>query len=207
VPLASPFVATYHLEIDPDLPSGKGETQVFFPGGQTAGSSDMLVKVIPAEGRSWFANFLGGDYPLTCLTTHPDPDVFCAVVRGAGYLVRASAPQDCVEVRAIPVLQVLPDISHRLLFFASFTGIAAYGWSGMAWRKDFVMDGLQILGLNESEMRIRGDHHAGPEEQLVVDGTTGALLELPCGHRRWEAFVDPYPGQECLVCGRRRIQP
>ena len=53
--------------------------------------------------------------------------MFCAVVRGAGCMVRADDAHVWSEVRAHPVLQVIPDLDHELLLFADFTGIAAYG--------------------------------------------------------------------------------
>jgi hypothetical protein len=202
----TPFAAAYELEPDVDLPaSGGGPAQFFYPGARETGSSDLLVKVTPFNGEPWLANFAAEGFPLTALTTCPDPNVFCAVVRGAGYMVRADDAHVWSDVRAHPVLQVIPDLDHELLLFADFTRIAAYGTGGLSWRADFVLDGLKILSRTGTELWIRGEHYATGEEQLVIDVMTGEIVQLPCGHRRWTDFSKPRPGRTCSVCGAKRM--
>lgn len=202
----TPFAAVYELELDVDLPAaGGGPAQFFYPGAREAGSSDLLVKVTPFGGEPWLANFAAEGFPLTAVTTCPDPNMFCAVVRGAGYMVRADDAHVWSEVRAHPVLQVIPDLDHELLLFADFTRIAAYGTGGLVWRADFVLDGLKILSRTGTELWIRGDHYATGEEQLVIDVMTGEIVQLPCGHRRWTDFSKPSPGRTCSVCGAKRM--
>jgi hypothetical protein len=202
----TPFAAAYELELEVDLPAaGGGPAQFFYPGAREAGSSDLLVKVTPLNGEPWLANFAADGFPLTAVTTSPDPNMFCAVVRGAGYMVRADDAHVWSEVRAHPVLQVIPDSDHELLLFADFTRIAAYGTGGLAWRADFVLDGLKILSRTGTELWIRGDHYATGEERLVIDVMTGEIVQLPCGHRRWTDFSKPRPGLKCSVCGAKRM--
>lgn len=123
----TPFAAAYELELDVDLPAaGGGPVKLFYPGAREAGSSDLLVSVTPFDGDPWLANFAAGGFPLTAVTTCPDPNTFCVVVRGAGYLVRADDGHVWSEVRAHPVRQVIPDLDDELLL-ADFTRIAAYG--------------------------------------------------------------------------------
>jgi hypothetical protein len=210
--IETPFVAAYELETDVDLPgAGDGPAQFFYPGGlETAsvavGSSDLLLKIMPINRQPWLANFSGDDYPFTTVTTCPDPDSFCAVAHGLGYVVKANNPRNWSEVRALPILQVFPDEDHELLLFADFTRIAAYAKAGPAWLADLVLDGLKILSRTGTELRIRGDtYDPGSEEQLVIDVLTGEVIELPCGHRNWTPFIKPYPGRKCLVCGERRL--
>ncbi len=100
---------------------------------------------MPFGGEFWLANFAAGGFPLTAVTTCPDPNMFCAVVRGAGYTVRVDDPQLWSGVRAHPVEQVIPDLEHELLLLADFTRIVAYGAGGLVWSASFVLDGLKIL--------------------------------------------------------------
>jgi len=205
----TPFAAAYDLELDVDLPSADGgPVQLFYPGArETGGSSDLLVKVTPLGGETWLANFAAGGFPLTAVTTCPDPHTFCAVVRGAGYMVRADDAHLWSDVRAHPVLQVIPDLDNELLLFADFTGIAAYGTGSLVWQADFVLDGLKILSRTGNELWIRGDHYATGEEQLVIDAMTGEIVQLPCRHRRWTDLTKPHPGRLCSVCGVKRMNP
>jgi hypothetical protein len=209
IALEKPFPAAYELALEVELPPGAdGPLQLFYPEAREAGgSSDLLIKVMPSGREPWLANFAADDYPLTVATTCPDPQVFCVIARGLGYLVRVDDPRVWSEVRAIPVLQVFPDSDHKLLLFADFTRIAAYGEAGLVWRADLVMDGLKILSRTGTEVSIRGDNYAAGEERLVIDVTTGELVQLPCGHRDWTIFIKPYPGRECSVCGQQRINP
>ena len=162
---------------------------------------------MPFDGEPWLANFAAEGFPLTAVTTCPDPNTFCAVVRGAGYMVRADDAHVWSDVRAHPVRQVIPDLDRELLLFADFTGIAAYGTGGLVWLADFVLDGLKILSRTGTELWIRGDHYAAGEEQLVIDVVTGEIVQLPCGHRRWTDFTKPNPGRTCSVCGAKRMNP
>jgi hypothetical protein len=204
----TPFAAAYELELNVDLPAaGSGAVQFFYPGAKEAGSSDLLVRVAPFAGDAWLANFAGGGFPLTAVTTCPNPSFFCAVVWGAGFMVRADDAHVWSKVRAHPVRQVIPDLDHELLLFADFTRIAAYGTGGLVWSADFVLDGLEVLSRTGTELWVRGDHYATGEERLVIDVMTGEIVQLPCGHRNWTDFTKPYPGRMCSVCGAQRINP
>lgn len=204
----TPFAAAYELELEVDLPAaGGGPVQFFYPGAKEAGSSELLVKVTPFDGEPWLANFAAGGFPLTAVTTCPDPNIFCAVVRGAGYMARADKAHVWSKVRAHPVQQMISDLDHELLLFADFIKIAAYGTGGLVWSADFVLDGLKVLSRTGTEIWIRGDNYATGEEQLVIDVMTGEIVQLPCGHRHWTDLTEPHPGRICFVCGAKRMNP
>ena len=203
----TPFAAAYELELDVDLPAAGGGPQFFYPGAGEAGSSHLLVRVTPFDGDPWFANFAAGGFPMTAVTTCPDQNFFCAVARGAGYMVRADDAHVWSKVRAHPVQQVIPDLDHELLLFADFTRIGAYGTGGLVWSAEFVLDGLKVLSRTGKELWIRGDNYATGEEQLVIDVMTGEIVQLPCGHRNWTDFTKPRPGRRCSVCGARKMNP
>jgi len=117
----TPFAAAYELELNVDLPAaGGGPVQFFYPGAREAGSSDLLARVTPFDRDPWLANFAAGGFPLTAVTTCPDPNLFCAVVRGAGYMVRADDAHVWSKVRAHPVQQVIPDLDHELVVVRGF---------------------------------------------------------------------------------------
>jgi hypothetical protein len=122
-------------------------------------------------------------------------------------MVRADDPHGWSGVQANPVDQVIPDLEHELLLLADSTGIVAYGAGGLVWSASFVLDGLKILSRTGRELWISGDDYAADEEQLVIDVTTGEIVQLPCGHRRWTDFTKPHPGRTCTVCGAKRMNP
>lgn len=69
----------------------------------------------------------------TGLYSWPHDATLCVVARGAGYLVRVDDPLDWQLVVARPVIDVRPIPSRRIVVFANYTELIAYGASGVAW--------------------------------------------------------------------------
>lgn len=87
---------------------------------------------------------------VTRVLSMPDPEKFCVVARGAGYV--ASAPQagTWAAVRTIPIIDVRVVPTAGLVVFANYTEILAYGEGGVKWRtKRLAWDGLKIVAVGD----------------------------------------------------------
>lgn len=81
----------------------------------------------------------------------PDPSRICVIARGQAYVVRADEPTSWEPVGAVPITNVLPLPSKRLLVLATFTRLVAYGETGVKWTtKRLSSDGLQISSTTDS---------------------------------------------------------
>ncbi len=149
----------------------------YYPGGsQGSGHDGLILRVRPASGAAWWGTFgLVGKGFVSGVFTTPDPNRFCIVASGDGFLVSAEDPTWWEEVRAIPVRGVWPVKAHGLLVFADFTELCAYGENGLKWRtKRLVLDGLKITEITEHAIRGEGDGIPPSETvEFCVDLLTG----------------------------------
>jgi hypothetical protein len=99
------------------------------------------------------------------------------VARGAGYLVSASAPATWEAVRAVPIIDVRPVLSARIIVFATYTEIVGYGELGEAWRtKRLAWDGLKIVAVGDSLLVGEyWDPRSETPQRFEVDLGTGVL--------------------------------
>ncbi|HJU07468.1 MAG TPA: hypothetical protein VJ727_03200 [Rhodanobacteraceae bacterium] len=127
----------------------------YFPGATTEGGSDgVLVKVHPRSGGAWLGTFAFGEYSqrgMSGLFSTPDPERFCVVAGGAGYLVTASDPKLHENLEIKPITDIRPILARNLIVFADFTQLLAYGPHGREWKSDRIAwDGLQICKITDS---------------------------------------------------------
>ncbi len=93
---------------------------------------------------------------FSCVRGTLDPNRTCVVSNGAAYIVKADEPAVWEQVPIVPVLDVRPLPTHRLLVFSDFTRLAAYGINGLAWRSPRVCwDELKILKRRATPLKAR----------------------------------------------------
>jgi hypothetical protein len=136
------------------------------------------LRVTPQRGAAWAGFFAPGfdsDQVVNAVCSSPDPDYFCAVVGGYGYLVNAGDPGQWLRVEQRPVmdLRVLPQ--QGLLLFAGFTSITAVGGAGIVWTTERLSwEGLTITEIDGDKLRGHGwDALADKEVPFEVDLKTG----------------------------------
>ena len=94
------FQCKYSIEALEELGA---EERYYYPGATTKGGKDgLIVEVISLEGKRWIGVFAFGEISpkgISGIYSMPDPDKFCVVSRGAGYIVSSSDPEDWQEVK------------------------------------------------------------------------------------------------------------
>lgn len=171
------FDHNFEVEADVESPGRPelGPPVVCFPREADTG---RLLKVIPHNSTPWLGVFAGG-YPsppaLYFAGSCPDPNRLCVVSNGAGYVVRADAPDDWGKVPVFPVLESRALLDQRILLFLDHTRICAYGPEGLKWRTPRLSsDGLRILELHGHQIRLLA--YYAPEQrdfEVVADLATG----------------------------------
>ena len=124
----------------------------YYPGGTPEGGQDgLIVDVSPRTAQSWIGIFAFGKLApkgRDGLYTWPDPRVLCVVSRGHGYLVRVDEPAKYETIRVNPILDVIPVASRRIVVFANYTELVAYGEAGPVWVSDRLSwDGITITAV------------------------------------------------------------
>jgi hypothetical protein len=173
-----------HYEVD--LPAGIGAAGVdykFFktsdaPTGDLTFHIDtqpLIVEVRPSLGEPWTGMFEGGPGGPSFLFATPSADVVCVVAGGQGFWVPVLSPARYEVIRSIPIKEVIPISSQRVVLFVDFTTLAAYGPEGFKWlTEDLSWDGLEITGVTPTA--VEGLAWDSPAERRVpfrVDIQTG----------------------------------
>lgn len=173
------FPRQYEVEELRELSSGVSrEKRLYFPGATEEGGHDgVLIRVTPHSGEPWLGVFAQGDFAnaVTGIYSCPDENSVCVISAGQGYVVRADNPQDWEEIEGYPVLDVRPVSSRRLLVFADFTTLLAYGSDGKSWvTSRLSSDGLKITEATPNYIRVSGwDAAQQREVDIFVDVATG----------------------------------
>lgn len=175
------FTRSYECERLTESPVTARARHYYYPGASTTGGSDgILLKVQPEQGEWWLGTFaFGGLTPagVSGIFTTPDPQKFCVVDGGRGYLVSADAPTVWERIDAVPITDLRPIRAQQIIVFATFCELVAYGKSGFKWRtKRLVWDGLKITEVTETLIKGEGDWNffKSAGESFVVDLATGA---------------------------------
>jgi hypothetical protein len=124
-PLPHPVEELYHFPVE-------------LAEGDRAGA---YVRVVPPKGPAWTGFFAQGfdlDQVVTCVASCPDPDSLCVVAGGYAYVVKASDPNQWLQIEQRPVadLRSVSGFSPHesgLLLFTGFTSITALGRDGIVW--------------------------------------------------------------------------
>ncbi len=140
--------------------------------------SGAYLRVVPKAAAPWTGFFVLGyesDQVVSLLCSSPDPDSFCIVVSGYGYMVKANDPTQWLRIEQRPVVDVRVLSQYGLLLFAGFTSITAVGSSGIAWTTERLSwEGLTINEITGNRLLGRGwDALTDKEVPFEVDLTTG----------------------------------
>ena len=188
----STFARDYEYEEIDELPSSASLPHYYYPGTTTWSETriavpvprpptdGVLIKVIPPRGVPWIGTFAFGIVSrngVTRVLTTPNPDVLCVAAKGAGYLVSASDPRTWKTVRAHPVLDVRQIPASRLVVFADFTDLVAYGADGIAWETERLgADDVKITDVSADEIHGTWWNPATQSTaSFIVDLKTGVL--------------------------------
>lgn len=158
------------------------EEVYYFPEGNTKGGKDgLILEIISVDGLNWIGIFAFGEIDVkgkTGVYSMPDPDKFCVVSRGVGYIVSSIYPSDWKEVKSIPVIGVYPVKSKRILVFADYTELVAYDSTGIKWRTErLAYDGFKTTEVTEDYLKgsfwnIRNE----AMETFTIDLSTGSHI-------------------------------
>ncbi|MGH9571774.1 MAG: hypothetical protein ACRD4F_19195 [Candidatus Angelobacter sp.] len=172
----------HNFEVQPSesLPGLAGELQVFyFPGAsQKKGKDGVLLKVIPREGKAWLGCFAFGyksPNAITLVTSCPDHNQICVVASGAGYMVRAQAPDEWESIPAFPIVDTKALVDHGMLVFADFTKLCAYEAAGLKWVSPRLSsDGVKIKEAKGQDIKlVVWDASREAQGEVRVDLLTG----------------------------------
>lgn len=173
------FQSNYCIEALEEFGSAE---RYYYPGAKTLGGKDgIIAKIVSLEGRIWVGVFAFGEIEkngISAIYSMPDPDRFCVVSRGAGYIVSSSNPEEWQEVKAIPVMDVHSIIKHQIIVFADYTELVAYSKTGIKWRTErLAFDSLKIIEVTDHSLigefwNIRNE----ATEKFEVDLYTGIKM-------------------------------
>jgi hypothetical protein len=138
----------------------------------------LLLLVQPAEGASFLATCACGFTDPTMPTgvfSCPDPDNLCAVSGGYAYIIDTLHPERSTHIALKPVVHVFPVPQHKLLLFAGFHTILAWGPQGEAWHTEKLSwEGVRITGVEGSTLHGAGWNLLTDQERpFTVDLLTG----------------------------------
>lgn len=172
------FPHRFACEVAQGLPGGPVPRH-YFPRDQASGQDGVVVRVVPEAAEAWIGVFAFGRFgkgAISRILSMPDPEKFCVVSRGAGYVVTASRPDTWEAVRAIPVMDARSIPAAGLVVFANYTEILAYGEGGARWRtKRLAWNGLEIVAVGGRILRGEyWDIRKEAMQRFEVDLATGA---------------------------------
>jgi hypothetical protein len=142
----------------------------------------LWLRFKPISGKAWVGVFAFGYTSTPAFSrviSSPDPESVCVVSNGGGYIVNVGTPDVSQQIPTIPVLDVRPVPEQRLLVFADFIRLAAYGTNGLAWRSPrLCWDDLKITKLTSETVEGTGydPTNPGTETRFAVELRTGRSL-------------------------------
>ena len=180
ITLDETFVRDFNCDLLDELPSGR-LPRFYYPGGTAVGGRDgLIVQVCPRASDPWVGIFGFGDLlskGKNGLYTWPDPGVLCVVARAQGYMVQVGEPSKYDLLNVHPVLDVIPVPSKRLVVFANYTELVAYGESGVVWVSDRLSwDGFKVSGVTDEHLK---GNAWDPSFEKIKDFS----VDLMTGHR------------------------
>jgi hypothetical protein len=138
----------------------------------------LFVQISIASAPAFLATFaLGFAEPSLPhgLWSCPNADQLCAVAGGYAFLVDARQPETWQQISYRPVTAIYPALQHRLLIFAGFHSLCAWGVNGLAWEtKRLSWEGLRITD-------VEGDTVAGLGWDLMTDCEVPFTVDICTG--------------------------
>jgi hypothetical protein len=169
------------VELLDERPGSPVTNQFYIPPGKSIGQDGMLVHIIPDATGDWIGCFAFGDFRagLSAVIASPQPEMLLVIARGAGYLVNTARPSEWKQIPCVPVRDARVLLDHRLVIFADFTRLAAYGTNGLARRSQpLCADDLRIIGIAGAIITGSGydpTNPASPEGRFELDLLTGVI--------------------------------
>lgn len=149
------FQSSYGIRYLEELGTGQ---KFYYPGASTEGGSDgLIVEVISPYRKGWMGIFAFGKISpkaISGIYSMPDPDKFCVVSKGAGYIISSTDPKTWQEVKSIPIMDVRPIVSKKILVFADYTDLVAYDETGIRWRSErLAYDNFKIIDVTTRSLK------------------------------------------------------
>jgi hypothetical protein len=148
----------------------------------------LHVRVTPADAPPWvgsFARGFGNDDLVTGVYAWPDGVSLAVVSAGYGYVCKASeSGRNWVRLQPMPITDVRTMPEHRLILFADFTHVFAYGPERSTWKSERLSwDGVTITQVATNHVfGLAWDAMQDKEVEFVIDVRTG---EHTGGARPW----------------------
>jgi hypothetical protein len=146
----------------------------------------LWLRLKAKSGKAWIGIFAFGytsPPAFSRVISSPDQECVCVVSNGGGYIVNVEKPEIWERTPTTPVLDVRSVPEQRLLVFADFIRLAAYGSKGLAWRSpQLCWDGLKITKITSETVEGTGydPTNPGTETRFAVELRTGrSLLPSP----------------------------
>jgi hypothetical protein len=180
------FPHDYSVELLPDAASAAPLLPFAVPPAPEAVES-LYVKVTPAGDPAWVGAFARGfatDDLVSGIYAWPDGISLAVVASGYGYVVRAHDPRSWIRLQPNPITDVRVIPEHKLILFADFTHLYAYGAERNAWKTERLSwDGITLTQLASNHLfGIAWDAMQDKEVEFAVDLRTG---EHTGGARPW----------------------
>jgi len=172
------FPTNYEIELVSEITAADETQRLFYPGASRHGGGDGLTLAVSSLGDRWVGTFAFGGYDpgaLTRVFTLPDPECLSIIAGGAGYIVRASDPQDWDLIDAFPIRDARLLKQENLFLVVDFTKVVAYGLEGYAWKTGRLSwDGVRIIASERGQLSARvWDAPNDRETTVAIDLQTG----------------------------------
>ena len=191
--LEETFLHNFECKQLDELPGVAGR-HYYYPGGTTEGGQDgNVVQVFPHSSEPWIGTFAFGTISSkgkNGLYSWPNPQILCVVSQGQGYLVHVEEPTNYEMIKVDPVLDVIPVAARKIVVFANYTELIAYGESGPVW----VTDRLSWEGIKLT--RVTNNHIEGEVWDPRVEANVAFKVDLSNGRhegRGYEVVDDGLP--------------
>ncbi|HUR36327.1 MAG TPA: hypothetical protein VM009_00825 [Terriglobales bacterium] len=178
------FPHQYEVEV---LPAAVNERPVRIPASPEEVDS-IVVKIKPADAPAWVGSFARGfatDDLISGVYAWPDGQSLAVVAAGYGYVLKASdLGKNWVRLQPMPITDVRTMAEQKLILFADFTHIYAYGAERSAWKSERLSwDGVTITEVATNHVfGMAWDAMQDKEVDFVIDVRTG---EHTGGARPW----------------------
>lgn len=161
----------------------------YYPNGTIKGGRDgLIVQVYPPSSEPWIGTFAFGDLSRkgkNGLYTWPNPEMLCVVSQGQGYVVSVDEPMNYEMINIDPILDIVPVAARKIVVFANYTELVAYGESGPVWVTDRLSwDGLKLT-------RINNDYIEGEVWDPRVEANVVFKVDLSNGHHEGGSYDEP----------------
>jgi hypothetical protein len=139
----------------------------------------LLVKVTPVDAAPWVGSFARGfasDDLVSGVYAWPDGVSLAVVSAGYGYVCKAAeSGRNWVRLQPMPITDVRTMPEHKLILFADFTHIFAYGPERSAWKSERLSwDGVTITQVATNHVfGLAWDAMQDKEVEFVIDVRTG----------------------------------